>query len=118
MQLVTATVANDPKTAGVTWSAVTGLGSLDRLRPPQRSPYNAPATVAVASTATFTAPSVTDPTKSVTYTVNSGSATSDPTHDDHGGWKRERSVQFCSEYVWRHCALYLGHCSGTHRTNP
>ena len=68
-QLVTATVSNDPNSAGVTWSAVTGLGTLTGSTSTTIT-YNAPATVATASTATFTATSVTDPTKSATYTVN------------------------------------------------
>ncbi|MBZ5642949.1 MAG: putative Ig domain-containing protein [Acidobacteriia bacterium] len=68
-QLVTATVGNDPASAGVTWSAVTGLGTLTGSTSTTVT-YNAPAIVASASTATFTATSVTDPTKSATYTVN------------------------------------------------
>jgi hypothetical protein len=68
-QLVTATVSNDPSTAGVTWSAVTGLGTLTGSTTGSIT-YNAPAIVAAASTATFKATSVTDPTKSATYTVN------------------------------------------------
>ncbi len=68
-QLVTATVTNDPNSAGVNWSAVTGLGTLTGQTITSAT-YNAPATVAVASTATFTATSVTDPTKSATFTVN------------------------------------------------
>jgi hypothetical protein len=68
-QLVTATVTNDPASAGVTWSAVTGLGTLTGANTTTVT-YNAPASVASASTATFTATSVTDPTKSATYTVH------------------------------------------------
>jgi hypothetical protein len=69
-QLVTATVNSDPNPgAGVTWSAVTGLGSLSGSTTTSTT-YNAPASVAVASTATFTASSITDPTKSKTFTVN------------------------------------------------
>ena len=68
-QLVTATVGNDPLSAGVTWSAVTGLGTLTGSTSTTVT-YNAPAVVAVASNATFTATSVTDPTKSTTYTVH------------------------------------------------
>jgi Putative Ig domain len=68
-QLVTATVSNDPSSAGVNWSVVTGLGTLTGATSTQIT-YNAPAVIAAASTATFTATSVTDPTKSATYTVN------------------------------------------------
>ncbi len=68
-QPVTATVANDPNHAGVTWSAVTGLGTLNGSTSTSTT-YDAPATVSVNSTATFTATSVTDPTKSATFTVN------------------------------------------------
>ncbi len=68
-QLVTATVSNDPNSAGVTWSIVTGLGTLSGSTSTTTT-YNAPASVASASTATFTATSVTDPTKSATYTVH------------------------------------------------
>jgi hypothetical protein len=68
-QLVTATVTNDPGSAGVTWSAVTGLGTLNGSTSTAIT-YNAPVSVASASNATFTATSVTDPTKSATYTVH------------------------------------------------
>jgi putative Ig domain-containing protein len=68
-QLVTATVTNDPNNAGVTWSAVTGLGSLSGQTTTSAT-YNAPASVSSSSTATFKATSVTDPTKSATFTVN------------------------------------------------
>jgi large repetitive protein len=68
-QLVTATVTNDPNSAGVTWSAVTGLGTLTGSTSTTIT-YNAPVSVASASNATFTATSVTDPTKSTTYTVH------------------------------------------------
>src|SRR5579863_4517617 len=69
-QLVNATVNGDPNpAAGVTWSAVTGLGSLTGSTASSTT-YNAPASVASASGATFKATSVTDPTKSATFTVN------------------------------------------------
>src|SRR5258706_6856490 len=68
-QLVTATVGNDPNSAGVTWSAVTGLGSLTGSTSTTIT-YVAPGTVVAASTATFTATSVTDPTKVATYTIH------------------------------------------------
>jgi Putative Ig domain len=68
-QLVNATVNNDPNSAGVTWSAVTGLGSLSGSTSTSTT-YNAPGSVGLASSATFTATSVTDPSKSATYTVN------------------------------------------------
>ncbi len=68
-QLITATVSNDPNSAGVTWSAVTGLGSLTGQTTTSAT-YNAPASVTVASNATFTATSITDPTKSAIYTVH------------------------------------------------
>jgi hypothetical protein len=68
-QLVTATVSNDPNSAGVNWSTVTGLGTLTGQTTTSVT-YNAPATVTVASNATFKATSVTDPTKSATFTVN------------------------------------------------
>jgi hypothetical protein len=68
-QLVTASVNNDPNSAGVTWSALTGLGSLSGSTSTTIT-YNAPATVSSASTGTFTATSVTDTSKSATYTIN------------------------------------------------
>jgi hypothetical protein len=68
-QPVTATVTNDPNHAGVTWSAVTGLGSLVGSTTTTTT-YDAPATVSANSVAAFTATSITDPTKSATFTVN------------------------------------------------
>jgi hypothetical protein len=68
-QLVTATVGNDPNNAGVTWSVVTGAGTLTGSTSTATT-YVAPGSVVAASTATFTATSVTDPTKSATYTIN------------------------------------------------
>jgi hypothetical protein len=53
----------------VNWSGVSGLGSLTGATTASIA-YNAPVTVGAASTATFTATSVTDPTKSSTFTVN------------------------------------------------
>jgi hypothetical protein len=67
--LITATANNDSKNAGVSWSGVSGLGSLTGATTTTIT-YNAPATVSAASIATFTATSVTDPTKSSTFTVN------------------------------------------------
>ena len=68
-QLVNVTVSNDPNSAGVTWSGVTGLGTLTGQTITSAT-YNAPGTVTVASVATFTATSITDPSKSATFTVN------------------------------------------------
>jgi hypothetical protein len=68
-QSITANVSNDPLSAGVTWSAVTGLGTLSGSTTTTTT-YNAPATVTTNSSATFTATSVTDPSKSATFTVN------------------------------------------------
>jgi hypothetical protein len=58
---ITAAVANDSKSAGVTWS-VTGGGTLSP-QTTSSATYNAPATVATAFTATVTATSITDATK-------------------------------------------------------
>jgi len=67
--LVTATVSNDPASAGVTWSALTGLGSLSGSSTASIT-YNAPASIVATSIATFTATSITDPTKSASFSVS------------------------------------------------
>jgi hypothetical protein len=58
---ITASVRNDPKTAGVQWS-VSGGGTLSGQTTTSTT-YNAPASVTSAFTATVTATSITDPTK-------------------------------------------------------
>ena len=58
---ITATVKNDPKTAGVTW-AVSGGGALANTSTTSAT-YDAPASVTTAFTATVTATSVSDTTK-------------------------------------------------------
>lgn len=62
---VTATVANDSKNGGVQW-AVSGGGTLtnESTTPPYTATYNAPASVSSPFTATVTATSVSDSTKS------------------------------------------------------
>ena len=65
---VTATVSNDPKTKGVTWS-LTGAGALSGQTATAVT-YTAPASITTASTATITAISVFDNTKTTTLTVN------------------------------------------------
>jgi len=67
---VTATVSNDSKNAGVTWT-LSGTGTLSGSTTTAVT-YNAPATVTSAATATITATSVTDSTKtaSTQVTVN------------------------------------------------
>ena len=66
---ITATVNNDPNSAGVTWTITSGAGSLTGATTTTVT-YNAPAVVATASTAVITATSVTDPTKAATFSVN------------------------------------------------
>lgn len=65
---ITAAVTNDSTSAGVTWS-LTGAGSLTGNTTTTVT-YNAPASISAASTATVKATSVTDSTKSATFTVN------------------------------------------------
>jgi putative Ig domain-containing protein len=65
---VNATVSNDPKTKGVTWS-LTGAGALSGQTATAVT-YTAPASITTASTATITATSVFDNTKTSTLTVN------------------------------------------------
>ncbi|HSZ62831.1 MAG TPA: putative Ig domain-containing protein [Terriglobales bacterium] len=64
---ITATVSNDPKTAGVTW-AVSGGGTLTGTTTAAAT-YNAPASVTTAFTATVTATSVSDATKVATLQI-------------------------------------------------
>ncbi|MBZ5667485.1 MAG: Ig domain-containing protein [Acidobacteriia bacterium] len=64
---ITATVANDSKSAGVQWS-VSGGGTLSGTTTASAT-YNAPASVASAFTATITATSITDPTKSASVQI-------------------------------------------------
>jgi len=65
---VTATVSNDPMTKGVTWS-LTGAGALSGQTATAVT-YTAPASITTASTATITATSVFDTTKTTMLTVN------------------------------------------------
>jgi hypothetical protein len=67
---VTAAVANDSSSAGVTWalSPATGAGSLTQITKTSAT-YNAPATVSAATTVTVTATSVTYPTQSAILTI-------------------------------------------------
>jgi len=64
---ITATVKQDPKTAGVTW-AVSGGGTLANPTTTSAT-YNAPASVTTAFTATVTATSVSDTTKMATLQI-------------------------------------------------
>ena len=64
---ITASIANDAKSAGVMWS-VTGGGTLSP-QTTSSATYNAPATVATAFTATVTATSITDATKMATLQI-------------------------------------------------
>jgi Putative Ig domain len=63
---ITATIANDAKNAGVTWSLSSANGSPGSLSAQTTTSvtYNAPASVTSAFTVTITATSITDPTKS------------------------------------------------------
>jgi len=65
---ITATVSNDPANKGVTWS-LTGAGALSG-QTATTVVYTAPASIAAASTATVTATSVADTTKSTPLTIN------------------------------------------------
>jgi len=67
-QYFTAGVGNDSTNAGVTWSIGSGLGTLTSSTT-SSVVYNAPATLASASTVTLTATSKTDNTKSATATI-------------------------------------------------
>jgi large repetitive protein len=69
-QLITAITTNDPNTAGVTWAIASGLGSLTGQSSATTVTFNAPANVAVASTAVVSATSKTDPSKSAAFTIN------------------------------------------------
>jgi hypothetical protein len=64
---ITATVKQDPKTAGVTW-AVSGGGTLANTTTTSAT-YNAPASVTTAFTASVTATSVSDATKVATLQI-------------------------------------------------
>ena len=65
---ITATLTNDTKSQGVTWS-LTGAGTLTSTT--TSTTYTAPATVTTASTATVTATSIADTTKaSAPLTIN------------------------------------------------
>jgi hypothetical protein len=64
---ITATVKQDPKTAGVTW-AVSGGGTLANATTSSAT-YNAPASVTTGFTATVTATSVSDTTKIATLQI-------------------------------------------------
>jgi len=64
---ITATVTNDSKSAGVTWT-VSGGGTLSATTTTSAT-YNAPASVTSAFTATVTATSVTDTTKSASLQI-------------------------------------------------
>lgn len=65
---VTATVANDSKNGGVTWS-LTGPGSLSGQSATSVT-YTAPSPVSASATVTITATSATDSTKTAALTVN------------------------------------------------
>lgn len=78
---ISATVANDPQNAGVTWTvtcSAPSCGSVNPSRTPSGMPttYTAPSPVTAKLTVTVTATSATDNTKSVslTVTVTSSSA--------------------------------------------
>ncbi len=68
---ITASVVNDSKNAGVTWSVSGSGGSQGTLSgtTATSATYNAPASVTSTFTATVTATSVTDPTKSGTLQI-------------------------------------------------
>ncbi len=64
---LTASVSNDPKNAGVTWT-VSGGGTLSGQTTTSAT-FNAPGSVTTAFTATVTATSITDTTKSATLQI-------------------------------------------------
>src|SRR6185437_3012549 len=67
---ITASVANDPADKGVTWSLnPSGQGALTNTTITAAT-YNAPSSVATASTVTVTAASVADNTKTATLTID------------------------------------------------
>jgi len=68
---LTASVTNDSKNAGVTWSVSGTSGSQGTLSGQSTTAvtYNAPATVTSAFTATVTATSITDTTKSASVQI-------------------------------------------------
>jgi hypothetical protein len=71
---VAATVANDPKNAGVTWSLNCGSSSCGSISPTTSASgasvtYTAPSAIPSPATVTITATSVTDTTKSAAGTV-------------------------------------------------
>jgi hypothetical protein len=67
---ITAVVANDSSSAGVTWglSPATGAGTLSLITKTSAT-YNAPASVSAATTVTVTATSVTYPSQSAKLTI-------------------------------------------------
>lgn len=65
---LTATVSNDSKNAGVTWS-LTGPGALSAQTSTSVT-YTAPSPISANATATITATSATNTTKSATLTIN------------------------------------------------
>ncbi|HTC64923.1 MAG TPA: putative Ig domain-containing protein, partial [Candidatus Saccharimonadales bacterium] len=68
-QLITATVNNDLNSAGVTWSTLTGNGSLSGSTTSTIT-YTTPGSIPTTSIATFTATSITDPSKSASFSVS------------------------------------------------
>src|ERR1700719_4834197 len=65
---VTATVSNDSKAAGVTWS-LTGPGALSG-QTTMSVTYTAPSPISANATATITATSVTDTTRTAVLTIS------------------------------------------------
>ncbi|HEY0308096.1 MAG TPA: hypothetical protein VGB94_08045 [Acidobacteriaceae bacterium] len=74
-QAFTATVANDSANGGVTWSIGTSAGSLSSATTTDVT-YNAPAGLPGTETASLTATSKTDPTKSASATITLSAPTS------------------------------------------
>jgi hypothetical protein len=72
--MLTATVANDTKNAGVTWTVTCGSSACGSFSSPTTASsaattYTAPAAVPTSNTVTVTATSVTDTTKSASATI-------------------------------------------------
>src|SRR5882724_5824645 len=67
---VTATVNSDPATKGVTWSLNAGAAGTLSNQTATSVTYNAPASVAAASSPVLTATSISDNTKTATLTIN------------------------------------------------
>lgn len=80
---VTASVANDSKSQGVTWT-LSGPGSLTNQTASSVT-YDAPASVTSNTTASITATSVTDPTKMTSVTITVAPAPSITTASVNGG---------------------------------